>query len=155
MAPTVGDDLEHDHREIDEQFARFVASLESNDIDREALAAGAHGLRHHIWVEETLHFPPVRAAGLLAPVLVMLREHGEIWRLLENLENAVSRDFPREGITRVWQTLEEVLDAHNSKEEQILYPTGDQVLSPEQNDAVRAALADGTMPEGWRCQMAG
>src|SRR5699024_8653439 len=55
---SVGEVLERDHHRIDGYFEVFAKSLrEDGPIDTAAFATGAAGLRHHIYVEEVLHFP--------------------------------------------------------------------------------------------------
>lgn len=153
MGATVGEQLEHDHQRIDEGLARFAQSLGGSAVDRAAFDEAAASLRHHIYVEEELHFPVMRAAGLLAPVLVMLREHGEIWDLLDAV--AAALDGNDAGTARAkWTQLETVLEQHNMKEERILYPAGDKQLSPADSDLILTTLAAEETPAGWRCQMA-
>src|SRR5690606_14935451 len=94
-----------------------------------------------------------RAAGLLGPVLVMLREHGEIWDLLDATEGALLvDDVPRARGS--WEQLADVLEQHNLKEERILYPAGDERIAPADAELILATLASGEMPADWRCEMA-
>lgn len=151
---TVGELLERDHHRIDEGFARFAESLSEPTVDRAAFDDAAHALRHHIFVEEVHHFPVVRAAGLMGPVLVMLREHGEIWDLLDAIALALdSSDIT--VATSLWPQLREVVDQHNMKEERIVYPAGDKQLSPDDASTTAAALTTGETPLDWTCEMAG
>ena len=154
MGDTAGQVLEHDHHRIDERFDVFAASLSGGTPDAAAFTGGATALRHHIHVEETLHFPVLREAGLLAPVLVMLREHGEIWDLLDTIDEALVR-ADLTTVRATWPRLAHLLEQHNAKEERILYPAGDQTLSEETAHAVTTALASGSTPPGWTCEMAG
>lgn len=48
-----------------------------------------------------------------------------------------------------------MLDAHNSKEEPIIYPQADAVLAPEAGALLGAFIESGRMPDGWRCERAG
>lgn len=153
MDGTAGTQLEHDHHRIDDGFARFVESL-SGEVDRASFDDAARALRHHIYVEETLHFPVLRAAGLLAPVLVMLREHGEIWDLLDAIRDALDAG-DIDSVRGVWPQLAAVLEQHNMKEERILYPAGDKTLSPADAELIVTALDEGETPSGWVCEMAG
>ena len=50
--------------------------------------------------------------------------------------------------------LGEQLDAHNQKEEAIIYRAASEQLDPQTQESVAMALADETMPDGWRCQLA-
>lgn len=147
--------LEHDHHEIDHQFAAFVDSVRSGAPDLAPLRAAGEALRHHIWVEEEVHFPLARAAGLMGPVMVMLREHGLIWGALDRLDVLAAAPSPDvDAVLAAWAELESVLAAHNLKEEQILYPAGDAAFTPEQADSILVALRDGVRPDGWRCAYA-
>lgn len=46
------------------------------------------------------------------------------------------------------------LDAHNSKEEPVIYPRADEELSAEATDRLRDFLGTDRMPAGWRCEKA-
>ena len=46
------------------------------------------------------------------------------------------------------------LDAHNAKEEPIIYPQADVALDPEASAKLHEFLDSGVMPEGWRCEKA-
>jgi hypothetical protein len=75
--------LEHEHHEIDAGLEAFLAGLDCGQTRTQDLTHAVEALRRHIYLEEAFLFPPLRAAGLIPPVLVMLREHGEIWRTLD------------------------------------------------------------------------
>lgn len=154
MDDSLGQQLEHDHHRIDEGLAQFARSLSGPTVDRAAFDAASQALRHHIYVEEELHFPILRAAGLLAPVLVMLREHGEIWDLLDTIAAALDHEDTPTARTS-WSELDTVLTAHNAKEERILYPAGDQKISSDDAELIATTLAAGDTPSGWACEMAG
>lgn len=153
----VGGVLEEDHHRIDAQFAAFAHSLDGRGApDVTSLAAAARGLRRHIMVEEELHFPPLRAGGLIGPIFVMLREHGEIWDGLDRLDALVAAGAAPADLQEVWRALEQALAAHNLKEERILYPSGDSILTPEESEAILAAIAsERDVPAGWVCEFAG
>ncbi|MCD6639948.1 MAG: hemerythrin domain-containing protein [Nocardioides sp.] len=153
---TIGQVLEDDHHRIDRHFAAFAASLAGDGaVAEDELAAGITALKHHIWVEEELHFPPLRAAGLMGPIMVMLKEHGELWDLLDRLEAQVAEAAAVAEISATWQVAAALLEAHNAKEEQILYPSGDQVLDTDTAADIQDCLVNETTPEGWVAQMAG
>jgi hypothetical protein len=68
--------LEREHREVDEGIEAFADGPPAGQRDRKPLIRAIHALRRHIYLEEVFLSPPLRAAGLVAPVLVMLREYG-------------------------------------------------------------------------------
>jgi iron-sulfur cluster repair protein YtfE (RIC family) len=145
----VGETFEHDHHVIDEQFAQFKRGLVEGEWLEEPFNGASEGLRHHIYVEEESLFPFLRVGGLVAPAMVMLREHGEIWQALDSVDSEIrgGRDASRAlaGIA----TLESALEQHNMKEERILYPASGQVLSAANTEAVRVAFESGKRPDGW------
>lgn len=151
---TAGQALEADHRTVDDHFAAFADAAASGTWERDPLEEAVRALRRHIWVEEDLFFPPLRAAGVVGPVMVMLREHGQIWRFLDELEAlAQSHEPDLQGALAIWGALEQVLQQHNVKEEQILYATADRVLDADTTSGVIDGLTT-DVPAGWRCAMA-
>jgi iron-sulfur cluster repair protein YtfE (RIC family) len=142
--------LEREHHEIDAGIASFLEGLARGEARTEALEAAVAALRRHIFLEEEFLFPPLREAGLLPPVLVMLREHGAIWRALDSLD-AVSA--PGEG-RELCEELLALLAAHNAKEEPIIYPQGDLVLADEARRELHSFIDSGQMPHGWACAQA-
>ena len=153
MIETLTAALEREHHEIDAGIASFLEGLDRDEVRADALGAAVAALRRHIFLEEEFLFPPLRAAGLLPPVLVMLREHGAIWRTLDALESidpATSREDARER----GEELLALLAAHNAKEEPIPYPQGDLVLADEAKRELHSFIESGEMPDGWVCAQA-
>lgn len=137
--------LEREHQEIDAGIAAFTAF--PGDPQPLALAIGA--LHRHIYLEEEFLFPLLGEAdpALRAPVFVMLREHAQIWAVLDALERE-----PGGGTGRaLCRQLASQLLHHNLKEERVLYPRADDVLSPAAAGRLRAFLGTGELPEGWVC----
>jgi regulator of cell morphogenesis and NO signaling len=81
----------------------------------------------------------------------MLREHGEIWRALDAIEDP-GLDSDRR-VERCADLLN-LLAGHNTKEEPIIYPQGDAVLSDEARRELHEFIDCGRMPEGWVCAQA-
>lgn len=151
---TAGQALEADHRTIDDHFAAFAGAASQGTLERGRLTEAMRTLRRHIWVEEEVFFPPLRAAGVVGPVMVMLREHGEIWRFLDGLEALAESEEPDlPTALATWGSLEQVLLQHNVKEEQILYATADRILDEDTTaEVMEGFTAD--LPAGWTCAMA-
>src|SRR5690606_3487955 len=105
-------------------------------------------LRRHIYLEEEFLFPPLRDAGLLAPVLVMLREHAQIWASMDAIEHELREGG--DGLDTCHRLIIQ-LQHHNLKEERILYPQADVVLAPAAAERLRGFLDTGELPEGWVC----
>lgn len=145
--------LEEEHQQIDEGLEAFLAGLDTGQSRREELARASTALRRHIYLEEEFLLPPLRASGLLAPVLVMLREHGQIWRTLEALEQDTDHQAGASAAARCRELVGQ-LRAHNAKEEPIIYPEGDARLTEDAKRDLHAFIRNGAMPEGWVCAMA-
>jgi regulator of cell morphogenesis and NO signaling len=147
--------LEREHREIDEGIAAYLVGQAEGPGGIEPLTQAIAALRRHIFLEEEFLFPPLRAAGLIAPVFVMLREHGEIWDTLDAVDALLRAGAPRGTVDEACQTLLAQLGRHNSKEEPILYPRADDVLDGDASASLEAFLAAGEVPPGWVCDQAG
>jgi iron-sulfur cluster repair protein YtfE (RIC family) len=143
----VSEVLEHDHDAIDAEFQRFREGLERGEWLDGSFGRAAEALRHHIYVEEEALFPVLRVGGLVAPVFVMLREHAEIWQALDAIEAGAGRDTAR--ALYAMASMIAVLEPHNSKEEQILYPASGQVLNTDDTEAIRRAFEESERPQGW------
>jgi regulator of cell morphogenesis and NO signaling len=146
--------LEVEHRDIDDGIERFLAGLEHGNVSTEPLTRAASALRRHIFLEEEFLFPPLRDAGLFAPIFVMLREHGEIWDALDALDAGLSDDPEGAAVSQRCRGLLAQLERHNFKEEPIIYPQADTVLPAPAADRLRAFLDAGRLPEGWVCARA-
>ena len=139
--------LEAEHQEIDAGIAAFAAA--PGDLRPLGRAIGA--LRRHIYLEEEFLFPMLRDAepALTAPVLVMLREHAQIWDCLDALDQTAAAD--PEAARASLRPLTVQLLHHNLKEEKILYPRADVLLPAAAATRLRAFLDTGQLPDGWVC----
>ena len=148
MADSLTAALEREHHQIDEGIAAFAAA----PGDRQPLAHAIRALRRHIYLEEEFLFPMLYQAqpGVAAPVFVMLREHGQIWALMDSLEH-LGNDASGLAVT---SQLTSHLLHHNLKEERVLYPRADAVLPPAAAGRLRAFLDCGELPAGWVCAQA-
>lgn len=145
--------LEREHREIDAGLAAFTDALAAGEWRLASLQSAARALRRHIYVEEEMLFPALRSAGLFGPVAVMLREHGEIWTALDDLERAAEAGHGDDA-RLVYSRLVALLESHNQKEEVILYPQSELVVEAAVQTRVDDYLRRGVLPAGWRCQAA-
>lgn len=143
--------LTREHREIDSGIAQFLAGAEVAEVRDEPLRNAMSALRRHIYLEETFLFPPLRAAGQMMPIMVMLREHGVLWAAMDDIDAALSAaaqgsaDHP--ALLDQCRALLALLDRHNSKEEPVIYSRVDFDLA----DFLHA----GRTPDGWVCETAG
>lgn len=134
--------LEWDHDRLDRLERTAFDGWGAGNL-REAEAAFAlfaYGLRRHIGFEEALIFPEFeRRSGTdpaSGPTPVMRREHREILALVAAIELAIASSAPPVHLLR--RHLGDLLRAHNLREERVLYPLTDEILTAEQrNDLVR------------------
>lgn len=145
--------LTEEHHAIDGDIEDFLRSLETGTLDSTALKRACDDLRRHIYIEEELLFPPIRAAGLMMPVFVMVREHGEVWRMMDALEELLRA--PKMDVAELRSLGEQLLAAlaeHNAKEEPIVYPHAAVDLSEDEAGVVADFIAEGSMPADWVCE---
>lgn len=109
-------------------------------------------LRRHIYLEEEIVFPHLPKGPLMMPLMVMRREHGELWQRMDALAEALSGDSPEDGLAAACQELLSLLDDHNSEEEPIIYAHLEADLDPAEQGRVRTLLEEGTLPDGWVCE---
>lgn len=139
--------LEREHRDIDDCLSDYLSDPSLTDV----LLTGLHALKRHIYLEEEFLFPPLRDAGLTMPVQVMIREHGELWRLTDALESQMGDP---EAAAATASKLAALLDLHNSKEEPMLYPHAGTALTSQAAEQLEIFLGMGSLPHGWVCATA-
>jgi hemerythrin-like domain-containing protein len=145
----VGGALEREHHEIDAGITGFMASVENGDPEPEQLRRAVAALRRHIYIEEQFLFPPMHEE-LVMPTMVMLREHGDIWRTLDKLEQELG-DAPADAAITCRELMAR-LATHNQKEEPIFYTQTDRALSAEENSELMTVIETGELPDGWVCR---
>lgn len=153
-ADTLAAALEREHHAIDEGIEAFLASRTDGKGDISPLRQAIDALRRHIFLEEEFVFPPLQAAGMMAPIFVMLREHGEIWDTLDVIEAQLRAGGGDGPLAASCQTLLGQLERHNFKEEPIVYPEADTVLTADATAEFKGFLAAGQIPDGWVCATA-
>ena len=146
---TIAELMTHDHRACDHDFARAETLAAKADWSgaAEALDAFARALNAHFDAEEQHLFPAFEAATGMThgPTHVMRAEHRDMRDALERLQAALRAqdgdDFAGEA-----ETLLIMMQQHNMKEENILYPMCDMRLGGER-DALVNTLAIRLAPE--------
>ncbi|RAV18224.1 hemerythrin domain-containing protein [Mycolicibacterium sp. GF69] len=152
LAPDVA--LEREHLEIDGAIETFVEELAGGSLRSDALSAALETLRRHIYLEECMLFPPIREAGMVMPVFVMMREHGQLWRSMDALDALLAGDADVHALYNACGQLLAQLHQHNAKEESIVYPRIETDLPAQTRVEVTRFLDAGQMPDGWVCQHA-
>lgn len=132
--------LSWDHDRLDALEAAAFEKRAAGDLGaaRELYGEFAVGLRRHIGFEEELVFPAFeRKAGMpptAGPTAVMRAEHREIESLLEQI--AAGMSDPAAPVQTLRHRFHAVLGDHNQKEEQILYPSTDDLLGEDESDGL-------------------
>jgi hemerythrin-like domain-containing protein len=151
MSPrTLADVLEREHQEIDRGIAAVIADPQQTAALRRALEA----LRRHIYLEEQFLFPPLYDAGEVPSIVLMVREHGAIWRTMDAIEASL-RAGTKARTADLCHELLGRLERHNAKEEAVIYPEADSVLGSRATAELESFLDSGRVPEGWVCRNAG
>jgi hemerythrin-like domain-containing protein len=127
--------MTHDHRACDHDFARAETLADRSQWEEadQALAAFADALNAHFDAEEQTLFPAFEAATGMTqgPTEVMRGEHRDMREILERLQEALSARDADEFAGEA-ETLMIMMQQHNMKEENILYPMCDARLGTEQ-----------------------
>lgn len=132
VPPAIASFLTADHRHCDEQLADVEALVQQ----RAWPAAEAvwrrfeQATRCHFDREEQVLFPAFeRATGHAGgPTMVMRMEHEQMRALLGPLATAIAAHDTRRCLD-LSESLMLLIQQHNMKEEQVLYPMCDQVLA--------------------------
>jgi iron-sulfur cluster repair protein YtfE (RIC family) len=142
-----------DHERLREIMSRAIAACDRGD-DTEArrlVEAYDTGLRRHIQAEEDVLFPAfegrtgLRDAG---PTAVMRREHREIERHLAAARDAFGAKPELELGKRHLVAVQTLLADHDRREEQVLYPACDRLLTERETRASAQALSGESRDEG-------
>lgn len=131
-----------DHDRLDKLFSHFLA-WKWTDMPRarEAFKEFKVGLQRHIVWEEQILFPRFEEkTGITegGPTAVMRAEHQRIGEILEAIHQKVQRQDPNSDAEE--GRLLETLGAHNEKEEMVLYPALDRLLSDDEKTEVFEAM---------------
>jgi hemerythrin-like domain-containing protein len=129
---TITEFMESDHRRCDELFAaaeRLVAAGEWSAA-ADAYAKFHSAIEHHFSMEEDELFPAFEDAmgSTMGPTQVMRMEHGQMRALFERMRNALAvKEI--EDYLGASDTLLILMQQHNMKEEQMLYPMSERTLA--------------------------
>lgn len=139
---TIQESMTKDHHRCDELFAEAEACV-SRDHWAEAgehLEAFTRAMERHFRLEEEALFPRFeRATGITAgPTEVMRSEHAQMRLLIEGMADAAARRDQEEYLGQS-ETLLIIMQQHNAKEEQVLYPMADEAIG-EDMDHIAADL---------------
>ncbi|MCW8945581.1 MAG: hemerythrin domain-containing protein [Sedimenticola sp.] len=131
---TITETMAHDHRHCDEFFAEAEELISQGDWEqgKEKFKAFQEATENHFSMEEGILFPGFeqRSGQTMGPTQMMRMEHTQMRQLLADMEAAVTYE-DEERYLGLSETLMMVMQQHNMKEEQMLYPMTDQVFGAD------------------------
>lgn len=118
-----------DHRECDDTFVEFENAIGQKDWPQlnNLWSAFSSQISHHFAMEEDVLFPAFEAATGFngGPTVVMRSEHQQMRAMMCDIEQALKNE-DHEQCQAIAETLMFMMQQHNMKEEQMLYPMADQ-----------------------------
>lgn len=141
----IADFMHHHHVRCDDLFviAEEVSRARDWPVTRNALNAFVREVEKHFSAEENALFPAFeQVTGMTSgPTRMMRLEHGQMRGLFEQMQAACEAK-DEEGFSGAAETLLVLMQQHNLKEENILYPMCDQALRlSKMEDVLRDRLA--------------
>lgn len=137
---TILDFLGSDHGACDDLFASAEAAVAQNNWDsaRSLFERFQAAMAHHLAMEEEVLFPAFEArTGMSSgPTQVMRMEHEQMRGLLRDMAGAAAA-ADQHDFLGLSETLNMLMQQHNLKEENMLYPMSDQVLSADRDALIR------------------
>lgn len=124
-----------DHRDCDARWAELEELLDDTDTGRamEAWKEFDQGMRRHFAMEEEVLFPAFESRSGMGgggPTAMMKMEHRQMLGLLDQIGVAMDSG-ETEDVLDLGDTLLMVIQQHNTKEEGMLYPMAENMLSGE------------------------
>ena len=130
---SIKDFLTQDHRACDEVFAQMEQKASSSLEDAKELTQNfVDDMERHFQMEERVMFAEFEAkTGMTqGPTAMMRHEHEQMRQLFRQLLDSLESG-DKEKFFGTSETLMILLQQHNMKEEQMLYPMAQQHLSAE------------------------
>jgi iron-sulfur cluster repair protein YtfE (RIC family) len=129
--PTISDYLSSDHQRCDSLFVNAeAAAAEQRPAAASAAFAGFQGaMLHHLEMEESILFPAFEQAtgSNMVPTRIMRMEHAQMRQLFGQMQDALTAN-ELDIFAGLAETLLILMQQHNLKEEQMLYPMSDRAL---------------------------
>jgi len=124
------------HRDCDAAFVRAEKAAGAADWPGLELEAGGFfaKMERHIAAEEELLFPAFEERTGMAgagPTAVMRMEHEQIRSLFADMRAAMESRDAKQQYLGAAQTLRGLLQQHNAKDENMMYPMLDQALGED------------------------
>jgi iron-sulfur cluster repair protein YtfE (RIC family) len=136
---SIGDFMSRGHKDCDEAFARAEESAGSDWPATEAkFRIFVRSMQQHFAMEEEVLFPAFEEQTGMSgggPTETMRVEHEQMRRLFEEMQQAVAaRDA--EQYLGLCETLMLLMQQHNLKEENMMYPMLDEAVGAQSADLI-------------------
>ncbi len=139
----IGQYLTEEHRECDEIYAKVekAVSQENWEEAQKLFEEFADKTILHFRKEEEVLFPAFeeKTGITMGPTQVMRYEHAQARDLIDKMAQAL-KDKDKDTFLSAGESLMILIQQHNMKEEQILYPMTEQHLDPEEMVAKMSEL---------------
>lgn len=137
--------FEQDHRDCDARWIDVEELLDAGDIELAQAAWQKYdaSMRRHLAMEDEVLFPAFEArsdATGESPVAALKLEHEQMEGLLDQIAEAIDAADTELAID-LGDTLLMLVQQHNAREEDMLYPEAEKLLTGEW-DELSAALAE-------------
>lgn len=137
---TILEFLGSDHRACDDLFASAEAAAAQKNWDsaRSLFGQFQAAMAHHLAMEEDVLFPAFesRTGMSSGPTEVMRMEHAQMRDLMQEMAKAVAAGN-QDSYLGLSETLNMLMQQHNLKEENMLYPMSDRVLGADSASLIR------------------
>jgi len=137
---TILEFLGSDHRACDDLFASAEAAAAQKNWDsaRSLFGQFQAAMAHHLAMEEEVLFPAFesRTGMSSGPTQVMRMEHVQMRDLMQEMAKAVAAGN-QDSYLGLSETLNMLMQQHNLKEENMLYPMSDRVLGADSASLIR------------------
>ena len=135
---TIKEYLTSDHRRCDDIFAAMEEKASNSLIDTKEIAKEfIADMEHHFQMEERVMFLEfeTKTGMTQGPTAMMRQEHTQMRSLMTQMCEAIDANN-KDKFFGLSETLMILLQQHNMKEEQMLYPMAEQHLSTESKQIV-------------------
>ncbi len=136
--------LTRDHRGCDSLIAATEEAVEKRHWDEadSLFSDFVTNMEHHLGKEEEVIFPALeqKMGTGMGPVQVMRKEHEDMRRLFGEIREDIARQ-QAEHCLGLSDALLMLMQQHNLKEENVLYPMADRMLAGEQAELMAQLTA--------------
>ncbi len=136
----IADFMSTGHRECDVAFAIAEQAASEKNWSTAEIAFNdfSVNMARHFLMEEDKLFPMLLSAGGPdAPVNVMVMEHAQMNELIDQIAHSLEKK-ESETYGGLSETLLIMMQQHNLKEEQILYPIADKLLEDQRENLINS-----------------